>query len=360
MMKQKIFCAVFAVCLGCASQEKTAVPAPTPAGMTKTQAKTAAPDWYLDKEARYPASLYVAAAGEGGTRAEAETAAVAGVSLFFSTAASVRNEAIREFNEAVVNNTTEFSQTTYIKEDAVIRSEEEFLGVRFADPYFDKKSGRWAALAYIDRREAARIYESKIAANVAAIDALERSAETEEEDLYACGLLFRAVKIAGLTEEYIRTAAVIDSSSQKKYAETVERLQRVRSAYRDKRGGLSFSVNANNADSSGRVERALRNLLEDKGYITTGGNAAAYSVTANLTVADEELPAGLFLRPGIVVSIERSGKALFSYSKNYPRYGHKTRDGALSIVSMFPSSFLLRSISFSTGFIFSVRLCREI
>jgi hypothetical protein len=66
----------------------------------------------------------------------------------------------------------------------------------------------------------------------------------------------------------------------------------------------------------------------------TVGNTAAYSVTANLTVANEELPAGLFLRPGIVVSVERSGKALFSYSKNYPRYGHKTRDGALNRMFM--------------------------
>jgi hypothetical protein len=317
MTKQKVFCTVFALCLGCVSQ---------------TNAD--APDWYLDREGRYPASLYVAAVGEGDTRAEAETAAVAAVSLFFSTSASVRNQVIREFNEAVVNNTTEFSEKTYIKEDAIISSEEEFLGVRFADPYFDKKGGRWAALAYIDRKEAARIYESKIAANIAVIDALERSAETEAEDLYVCGLLFRAVKIAGVTEEYIRTAAAVDSSSQKKYAETVARLQHVRSAYRDKHGGLSFSVNANNADSSGRVERALRNLLEKSGYITTGGNAAAYTVTANLTVADEELPAGLFLRPGIVVSVERSGKALFSYSKNYPRYGHKTRDGALNRMFM--------------------------
>jgi hypothetical protein len=61
MMKQKLFFAVFGLCLGCASQEKTA-----------------APDWYLDREGSYPASLYVAAAGEGDTRAEAETAAVAG------------------------------------------------------------------------------------------------------------------------------------------------------------------------------------------------------------------------------------------------------------------------------------------
>jgi hypothetical protein len=317
MTRQKVLCAVLALAL---------------AGMLEAQ--VAAPDWYLNKEGRYPAALYVAAVGEGNTRAEAETAAVAGVSMFFSTSASVRNEAIREFNKAVVNDTTEFSQTAYIKEAAVIRSEEEFLGVRFADPYFDSNEKRWAALAYIDRKEAARIYESKIAANIAVIDALERSAKAESEDFYACGLLFRAVRIAGLTEEYVRTAAAVETRSQQKYADTVKLLERVRSAYRTKRGGLSFSVSTNRADSEKRVERALRNLLEDSGYITATGNTAPYSVSATLTVTDEELPAGLFLRPGIVVSVERAGRELFSYSKNYSRYGHRTRDGALNRMFM--------------------------
>jgi hypothetical protein len=124
-------------------------------------AQNRAPAWYTDKELQYPSNRYIAAVGEGSSRADAEARAVAGVSLFFNTRTEVRNEAIREFNEAVVNNTTDFSKKTYINESAVIRSEEEFLGVRFSDPYQDQQRRTWTILAYIDRQEAARIYEKK-------------------------------------------------------------------------------------------------------------------------------------------------------------------------------------------------------
>ncbi|MDR0730529.1 MAG: hypothetical protein LBF63_02600, partial [Treponema sp.] len=156
------------------------------------------PSWYLDKDAEYPRAFYIAAVGEGKTRAEAENAAVAGVSLFFNTSTEVRNQAIREFNEAVSGTTTEFSRKTYISENAVIRSEGDFLGVRFADPWNDQRRGTWAALAYIDRQEAAGIYASKIAANMASINSLAVDGAAETEPLYACSLLNRAVHIGSL------------------------------------------------------------------------------------------------------------------------------------------------------------------
>jgi hypothetical protein len=292
-----------------------------------------APRWYLDKEAQYPAARYIAAVGEGDTRAAAETAATAAVSLFFNTVTAVRNEAIREFNEAVINDTTDFSKKTYISENAVIRSEEEFLGVRFADPYLDQKRGSWAVLAYIDRQDAARIYESKIGANMTVINALIRDAEGETEDLYVCGLLFRALRLAGLTEEYIKTAIVVDPQARGSYEASIGQIQRLRSLYRSKRGALLFSVTTNGTDSTGRVERTLEQLLEGAGYTITGGGAP-YTVSARLTVNEEALSSGVFFRSGIAVRIERENRALFSYSRNYPRYGHQSRDGALNRMFM--------------------------
>jgi hypothetical protein len=66
------------------------------------------PSWYLDTELEYPRNRFITAIGEGRTRTDAETAAIAAISLFFNTKTDVRNEIIREFNEAVTNNTTEF------------------------------------------------------------------------------------------------------------------------------------------------------------------------------------------------------------------------------------------------------------
>jgi hypothetical protein len=293
-------------------------------------AQSTAPRWYLDKEAQYPSRSFIASVGEGATRAAAETAAVAGVSLFFNTKTEVRNQAIREFNEAVVNNTTDFSKKTYINENAVIRSEQEFLGVRFADPYYDTRNKTWAALAFINRQEAAGVYDAKISANMSAINALASDAETETEPLYACGLLFRALNITALTSEYIKTSAVIDTASRTKYAPHLDKIQSISSRYRTLRDSISFSLTSNAPDTTGPLERSLQELLEKNGYVTT--NKGLYTVSLRFTPTQETNDRGIFVRSGLVVRVERNNRALFSYSKNYPRYGHLTLEGAYNRV----------------------------
>jgi hypothetical protein len=286
-------------------------------------AQNKAPAWYLDKEAAYPSSFYIAAVGEGASRIEAETAAVAGVSLFFNTSTEIRNQAIREFNDAVTGETTDFTKKTYINENAVIRSEEEFLGVRFADPWNDQRRGTWAALAYIDRQEAAGIYGAKIAANMAAIRTLADDGSREMEPLYACGLLNRAVRIGDLTEEYIKTASVVDSRNSARYAPDLARINEVRSAYRAKRTGLNFGITVTSPESSGRLERKLHELLERGGYTVTARNPL-YTVTAVLSAEEGTNAAGYFVRPGLIVRIEREGQAFFSYGKSYSRAASMT------------------------------------
>ncbi|MDR2499856.1 MAG: hypothetical protein LBD37_02090 [Treponema sp.] len=286
-------------------------------------AQSAAPAWYFDRTASYPSQWYISAVGEGKTRAAAEAAAVAGVSLFFNTSAEVRNEAIRNFNETVVNKTSSLSKSTSISENAVIKSEADFLGVRFANPWQDQSRGIWAALAFIDRREAAQMYGSKIAANMAVINALAADAGQEAEALYVCGLLFRAASAGALTEEYIKTAVVVDPASGAKYAAHIAAIQDIRANYRAKRDGLRFTVTAQSPENSGRLERKLNALLENHGYVTASGGGS-YTLSARL--AGEELinDVGNFVTPGVTIRLEREGRALFSYTKTYGRSSHRT------------------------------------
>jgi hypothetical protein len=290
-------------------------------------AQNTAPSWYTDKELEYPSRSYIAAAGEGRSRADAEAAAVAAVSLFFNTRAEVRNEALREFNEAVTNNTTSFSGKTYTRENAVIRSETEFLGIRFATPWQDNKTGQWAALAYIDRREAAGIYESRISANMASVNALAQDAQREGEVFYACALLSKAISIGNITEELVKMAVMTDSSAGEKYASIPVQIGNIRTKYRSLRDSLSFGVQASGAETSGRIELTLRELFEQQGFIISSRNPM-YQVSVKLAMNEEKGTEYFFVRPGLTVSVERSGKALFSYSKNYPRSSHTTPDGA--------------------------------
>jgi hypothetical protein len=305
--------------------------APAGTGQQAGNTQTAAPSWLMNTDIEYPRNRFIVATGEGRSRADAEAAAVAGISLFFNTRTEVRNEAIREFNEAVTNNTTDFTRRTYITESAVISSDEEFLGLRFTVPFFEQRRQVWSALAYIDRAEAARTYDSKITVNMTAINAMADDAARESEPLYACGLLFRAIRIGDITEEYIKTAAVIDSSSTAKYSAHLALMQTLRSQYRTIRADLTFSVDSGSEDSSGRIARKLQEILEDNGCTVSARNPL-YTVSALLNMSEENLPAGVFIRSGITVRIERNGRALLSYSKNYDRSGHQTAEAAYSRV----------------------------
>jgi len=82
----------------------------------------------------------------------------------------------------------------------------------------------WAALAYIDRAETSRKYESKISVNMASINNIAADASQESESLYACGLLFQVIKIASITEEYIKTTVVIYLSSTAKYSSYITQI----------------------------------------------------------------------------------------------------------------------------------------
>ncbi|MDR2135277.1 MAG: hypothetical protein LBO76_01550 [Treponema sp.] len=284
-----------------------------------------APSWYLDRENAYPSQFYISAVGEGASRSAAETAAVAGVSLFFNTSTQIRNEAIREFNQVVTDTTSELSKRTHIDEHAVVRSEEEFLGVQFADPWYDPGRKIWAALAYIDKREASKIYGSRISANMGALRAIAADAETEPEPLYVCGLLNRAVGIGALTEEYIKTAVVVDPSDS--YPADLALIQELRSAYRARRTGLSFGISVTSPESSGRLNRKLQQLLERMGAAVTP-RSPMYTVSVELSSEEGKNAAGYFVRPGISIRIERDGAALFSYGKNYDRFNSLSNTAA--------------------------------
>jgi hypothetical protein len=275
------------------------------------------PSWCLDREGEYPSRFYISAVGEGTSRIAAETAAVAGVSLFFNTSTEIRNEAIREFNQTIIGAASDLSKKTSLNEHAVIRSEEEFLGIRFAEPWHDQTQGVWVALAYIDKREAAKIYGSRIAANMETLRAIADDIQGEMEPLYACGLLGKAVRIGALTEELIKTAVVIDASVS--YSADLVLIEELRSAYRSRRAGLSFGIRVTSPESSGRVERKLQQLLEGIGAAVSASNPL-YMVSATLSAEEGTTTAGYVVRPGLTIRIERVGQAVFSYGKSYNRF----------------------------------------
>jgi hypothetical protein len=173
------------------------------------------PRWVLDKEAAFPPARYISASGEAATQKEAEARAVSSISLFFNAKTGITNSVINEYNQALSGaGTLEFSKKNHVRENMKITSQEEFLGVRFAPPWNDPARNVWMVLAYIEKSEAARLYESKIRANLDLVEQLYRDAQTETP-LASVILLAEARKIGALVRQQIGIASMVDPSPAK-------------------------------------------------------------------------------------------------------------------------------------------------
>jgi hypothetical protein len=164
---------------------------------------------------------------------------------------------------------------------------------------------------------------------MASVNALAQDAGREGEVFYACALLSKAISIGNITEELVKIAVMVDSGAREKYASIPVQIGNIRTKYRSLRDSLSFGVQASGADNSGRVELTLRELFEQQGFVISYQNPM-YQASVKLTLNEEKGTEYFFVRPGLTVSVERSGKTLFSYSKNYSRVSHTTLDGAYS------------------------------
>jgi hypothetical protein len=289
------------------------------------------PDWVEDPYSVYDRGTYVAVLGHGATRDAAERNALVALAALFGQSVQAELQAAEAYSEAVVNGTVKSSsQTSEITEALKVSVEMDTLaGAEIRDVWYDQKSVYYAA-AIMEKARAAGIYDAKINANMSAINALMEDAGKETEALYACGLLYAGLRVAGITEEFIKTAAAVGSGPAGKYDAALGRIQQFRSAYRAGRDSLRFTVRVEGPDTAGRIERTLQELLEGGGYITTLQNPQ-YTVAARLTAAEEAGRTRVSIRAGIAVRIERDGSALFSYTQNYEPVASGDRDRAYSL-----------------------------
>jgi hypothetical protein len=284
------------------------------------------PAWYFDTEGEYPRDRYITAAGNGSSRKEAEDAAVAALSLFFQTKADVRRDMLREYNETLQNGKGDFSQNTKIAESALVTSQTEFLGVNFA-PLFQNGQA-FSALAYIDRQEIVRIYDSRIQTNLTLINTLVQAAEKSADPLSAVGRLRKAQTIAKLTGEYVNMAAIVNPDTASQYGNIPRINQQIQDLLAKNRPLLTASVVCEPAAHQ-RVGRKMNEILQARGF-TMVNSRPAYIVSVQVTTSEEETPTAKFVRPALDVKISLASKkaVVFSYTKNFSRSGHSSMDGA--------------------------------
>lgn len=279
------------------------------------------PDWVENPKNVYPDSQYLVAVGEGDTRRAAENSAQANLARIF--------EAHIESDERLLDQTHEngktFERSTAFTTDINILSSQTLHNIQHAEAWRDK-FGRIHAIAYLDRRETATIYRSKIDEKTTRVHFLLAQAEQTDDLLKKFASLRAAAQAATENSVLLGQLKVIHSpsvaGSTPGYSANKIRKNLVDTA---KRIRVNIEVTG---DDNKRMTAVIEELITRYGFV--GGTPAVLQVQGRVDVTDtgERTADLVFVRYELVVQIKDTAGSMLVSVNNKGREGHISLEAA--------------------------------
>ena len=287
------------------------------------------PNWLIDIEGSYSSEKYVRAVGEGNSAKQSQENALANISLFFNAKIDVLTYAEKVISHMMKNDTNVFAEKSSFVQEVNVSSNAEFFCVNFEDSFYDKDKDKFYSLAYIDKKDACSIYESRINFLMESINTYKDLFLKEKDLLSKSGLLHKACVLSNLAEQYIQNVIVLEPSKAKKFDEKLLLLTSIRKEFFEVKKDISFCIKIANYDKIyDPLFSSLAQILENLGFIYSVKDSL-YTILIDISCIEEVYDAGPFIRPSVeVVVLNSEGVGVYSYSKTYPRTGAKTMDKA--------------------------------
>lgn len=235
------------------------------------------PDWLANPKTIYPEKSHLVAVGAGDTRRAAENAAAANLSRIF--------EARIESDERLVDQTREtlnnIERVTDFTADINILSAQTLHNIQHAESWRDP-TGRYHAVAYLDRRETARIYRDKIDQATTAIEHQLTQAGTATEPLVKYAQLRSAARQAAENRTLLRQLNVIHplsgKASEPGYSEN-----EIQDTLRNTAHSILVDIRIQN-DPDQRITTCLEQLITTQGFRV--GRPAALRIEGRIELTD--------------------------------------------------------------------------
>ncbi len=258
--------------------------------------KSAEPEWVRNPKTAYPDKTYLVAVGEGDTRRAAENAADANLARIFES----HIESDERVVDTVRESGKEFTRTTDLSTDINILSSQTLFNIQHAEAWKDR-SGRYHAVAYLNRRDTAALYRDKVADHTDRVASLLRYAEQANGPLEKYALLRAAVRTALENDLLLRQLKVIHPATASASAPPYS-LDELQKATTDtaKRILVRISIEG---DSAGQMTACLQELVTSYGFVI--GEPYTLGMTGSVSITDTGLrTAGLvFFRYNLNVRI---------------------------------------------------------
>lgn len=175
-------------------------------GKSKKKSSKAAPvpDWVLDPSAVYPAARYLTAIGEGGSRTQAQNAAIANLAAIFKQ--NVSASASSKTNMSSNGESSALIQTASNSDTKL----PDLIGVEIKGAY---QTGRtWSAIAVIEKQSAATMYRTSIEKNDVDVKNIVATAQKSDPTMAVLLSLNSAFFLAQKNELSLQRLDVIDAA----------------------------------------------------------------------------------------------------------------------------------------------------
>lgn len=289
------------------------------------------PLWLGDKNRQFPESEYISAVGTGFNEPAAKEAALKTISLYFESNVSFKSSAKFYGSETSSGSSlSNVEKQRSIYSESNIESKTKLPSVSFTNSFYDSSLNEYSVCAYIKRQDAINEFQTTLNSGIfSAKDKVQKSENSKNPYL-----AFSDAKSALVSLEELRKIArcllVLDAKSGAENLKSIDiLLVRAADVMSREKPRLTFSVEIQN-DTEKNVAYTVQQLLESKGFVC-GRKNSNFLIFGRVNFSESQNPAGVFVRPAVsiqVVSAGGNGEVLGSYSRQYPKYGHRDLSNA--------------------------------
>ena len=244
-----------------------------------------APKWMTDMEADYPDAKFLTAVGSGSSRRAAEDDATGSLARQFTVKVKVDAVAQKRYAEIVKGDKSYTESEKTISQSVGTQANEQFVNLRFSDPYTDSR-GTTHIVAYIEREPTAAIYRTLIQKDLAKVDDFMDRAKGMRGTIQRYAFYDGAYNVGLNAERMIGQLRIIHANTARMMESHLD-LKKVTTARDAEANKMTYNV-AITGDSDQRVAGIVRKSLEgmslsyqDRGLLMVKGSWKVVPVTVN-------------------------------------------------------------------------------
>ncbi len=275
----------------------------------------------IDGSGEYPAEDYLSALGNGDTYEDAKRMAQGNLAKIFRADIVASSKTLQKYSEILNAEGLRQDESASQESSVEVSSSQSLVNVKFAGKYKDDKK-KVHTLAYIDRKETAKIYEQRISDNEDDLSVFVSKAKSSNDILQKYGCYRAALAYSKINRGLLEQLQII-SPKDAQMTITKYSYSELSSIVRELGKQITYAVSVQGDEQDavkGMTERVMYNLD------FSGSNNPLLKIEGKVSFAKENLNKSTkFYRWTLALKIVRTDKNLMIFSLD--KVG---RDGALS------------------------------